>query len=371
MTTTTLFTNYPTKNVGITAVPVITPDATAGAQTTLTGMSCSNVTKLPVTASVFITRGGTDYYIVKGATVPAGGSLTVAGWDQKIVLVAGDVVKAVSSAASSIDIMAAALVVNGGAGVGGGVIFNPDPILAIPFVSGGLITLDFQGVNGAITSNITSGSLSSAGTLNLYSSNITTTHAPSNGTTSLRINGSAATPNYSARAEVTGLNIAPTPFTLEGWFYYEVFDITGTSIPVPFSIGNTITENLAIRWVNNGTRVEFNFGGGGVQGDNTPSYTIPTAGVWQHHAITADQATYRYYLDGVLITQTTSNPAAYGYGTYGYGQTAGRTVSRFAIGNYVTGQYSGLWSKLWVWNCRYSNTVAYTAPFTPVKTGMY
>ena len=367
----TQFLNFASNNIGISATTVV-PAVPSGTQYLITGFSISNTTALPVTTSAILTRAGYDIYIVANATVNPGGSLVVAGWDQKIGMMTGDSIKVVSSASVSLDAVVSLLssTSNPGAVVPSPIIGRAS-IAARPFVSGGLLTLDFQGDNNATVSGITSGSLSQTATLNLYSSNITTVHGPQAGYTSLRINGANANPNYSARAEVTGLNISPGPFTLEGWFYYEVFDITGTSVPVQFSIGNSITENLAIRWVNNGTKVEFNYGGGGVQGDNTAAYTIPTAGVWQHHAITADGATYRYYLDGVLITQTTSNPVSYGYGTYGYGQTAGRTVSIFAVGNYVTGQYSGLWSKLWVWNCRYSTSVVYTAPFTPVKTGMY
>lgn len=168
MPTTTLFTNYVTKNVGIAPATVITPAATAGAQTTLTGMSLANTTQSPVTASVYITRSGVDYYIVKGATVPAGGTMTVAGWDQKIVLIAGDVVKAQSSANTSIDIMAAALVVDGAAGTGGGVITASSPLISTASASAVTFT------TGAEVTNIEDIEFSTDGT-KMYLLNRTTT----------------------------------------------------------------------------------------------------------------------------------------------------------------------------------------------------
>lgn len=56
-----------------------------------------------------MTSGGTDYYLVKGATVPVGGSLVPIGGDQKLVLEAADVLKVISSAASSADVIASLL----------------------------------------------------------------------------------------------------------------------------------------------------------------------------------------------------------------------------------------------------------------------
>jgi hypothetical protein len=62
-----------------------------------------------VTADAYITRSGTDYYLVKGATVPVGGTLVIVGGDQKVVLVASDALKVVSSTASSIDAVTSVL----------------------------------------------------------------------------------------------------------------------------------------------------------------------------------------------------------------------------------------------------------------------
>ena len=101
------FTSYLNKDVGTSAATVVTVGAST--QTTVIGMSCSNTTASPVTADAYITRSGTDYYLVKGATVPVGGTLVIVGGDQKVVLVASDVLKVVSSTASSIDAVTSVL----------------------------------------------------------------------------------------------------------------------------------------------------------------------------------------------------------------------------------------------------------------------
>lgn len=96
------FKNFFSKNVGTTAATVYTgPSST---QTTVIGMTVANTTSSNITADVYITTGGVDYYLVKGATVPVGGSLVPVGGDQKVVIETGDVLKCVTSASSSADV---------------------------------------------------------------------------------------------------------------------------------------------------------------------------------------------------------------------------------------------------------------------------
>lgn len=101
------FTSYGNKNVGTSAATVVTVGAAT--QTTIIGMSCANTTASPVTTDVYFTRSAVDYYLIKGATVPVGGSLVVVGGDQKVVLTTSDVLKVVSSAASSLDVVTSVL----------------------------------------------------------------------------------------------------------------------------------------------------------------------------------------------------------------------------------------------------------------------
>jgi len=101
------FTSYGNKSVGTSAATVVTIGAST--QTTVIGMSCANTSVAPVTVDAYFTRSAVDYYLVKGALVPVGSAIVLVGGDQKVVLTTGDVLKVVSSAASSIDVVTSVL----------------------------------------------------------------------------------------------------------------------------------------------------------------------------------------------------------------------------------------------------------------------
>lgn len=101
------FTSYVNKNVGTSAATVVT--VAASTQTTIIGLSFANTTTSPITADAYITRSAVDYYLIKGATVPVGSSLVVVGGDQKTVMITGDALKVVTSAASSADVVTSVL----------------------------------------------------------------------------------------------------------------------------------------------------------------------------------------------------------------------------------------------------------------------
>lgn len=96
------FKNYFSKSVGTTAASVYT--GASATQATIIGMTVANTTSSNINVDVYITSGGTDYYLVKGALVPVGGALVPIGGDQKVVIETGDVLKVVSTAASSADV---------------------------------------------------------------------------------------------------------------------------------------------------------------------------------------------------------------------------------------------------------------------------
>jgi hypothetical protein len=89
------------KSVGTSANSVYT--VPANTTTTVIGWNLCNTTGNPVTVDLYFTRSATDYYILKGTTVPQGGALVPVGGDQKLVLQAADIVKVVAGAASAID----------------------------------------------------------------------------------------------------------------------------------------------------------------------------------------------------------------------------------------------------------------------------
>ena len=99
------FKNYFDKNANTTAQTVFT--AGAGVQATVIGMSIANMTSTPISANVYVTAGGTDYYMVKEATVAVGGALVPIGGDQKLVLEATDAIKV--SATANADVILSVL----------------------------------------------------------------------------------------------------------------------------------------------------------------------------------------------------------------------------------------------------------------------
>ena len=68
-------------------------------------ISCrlANISTAQVTVDVYIRNSSTDYYIVKGAPIPVGGSLELIDGGSKIVLANGDVLYGIASAGSSVD----------------------------------------------------------------------------------------------------------------------------------------------------------------------------------------------------------------------------------------------------------------------------
>lgn len=95
------FISYVAKDVGTSPATLLTVPAST--ETTAIGMTIANVSASPITVSVYITRSAVDYYLVKNADVPVGGSLVPLGGEQKVVLVANDALKVVSSAVTSVD----------------------------------------------------------------------------------------------------------------------------------------------------------------------------------------------------------------------------------------------------------------------------
>lgn len=101
------FTSYVAKDVGTSPVSLITvPSATVE---TVIGLSIANTSAAAITADVYVTRSAVDYYVIKGAAVPVGATFIMSGGDQKIVLVASDVLKVVTDTATSADVIASVL----------------------------------------------------------------------------------------------------------------------------------------------------------------------------------------------------------------------------------------------------------------------
>ena len=99
-------TSYVAKDVPTTGSTLVT----VGSANTIavTSLLVSNKSASPITADAYITRSATDYYIIKGATVPVGGSLeAIAG--NRVVLIGSDALKVVASANTSADCIVSVL----------------------------------------------------------------------------------------------------------------------------------------------------------------------------------------------------------------------------------------------------------------------
>ena len=99
-------TSYVAKNVGTSASTLTTVAASTTAA--ITSLVVANTTSSPITTDVYFTRSAVDYYLVKAATVPVGSSLEVIGGN-RVVLIAADALKVVTSAASSADVVVSVL----------------------------------------------------------------------------------------------------------------------------------------------------------------------------------------------------------------------------------------------------------------------
>ena len=99
-------TSYVAKNVGTSASTLTT--VSGGTTIAITSLVVANTTTSPITTDVYFTRSATDYYLVKTATVPVGGALEVIGGN-RVVLIASDALKVLTSAASSADVVVSVL----------------------------------------------------------------------------------------------------------------------------------------------------------------------------------------------------------------------------------------------------------------------
>jgi hypothetical protein len=101
------FKNALVNNVGTTGNTIYTcPSAT---QTTVIGLSVANKSDNSITCNAFITSSSVDYFLIRNATVPAGGALVIVGGDQKVVVMANQILKANTSVTSSADIVCSIL----------------------------------------------------------------------------------------------------------------------------------------------------------------------------------------------------------------------------------------------------------------------
>ena len=95
------FRNNLQRNVGTSEVTLVT----GGDYDAVIGIRCCNVTTSTIEVDVFIDNSGNDHFIAKEVSVPPNSAIELIQGGAKIVLANGDVLKAQSNTASSLDIV--------------------------------------------------------------------------------------------------------------------------------------------------------------------------------------------------------------------------------------------------------------------------
>lgn len=97
------FTNKKSRNIGnaLTAIESYTVPAATSA--IITCLNISNVLGADTTVDVTVYDGANDFYLVKGATLLAGGAPLVLGAGERLVLKTGESIRVKGGAASSVD----------------------------------------------------------------------------------------------------------------------------------------------------------------------------------------------------------------------------------------------------------------------------
>ena len=92
------------RNITLLASPTELRAATT-TNDAIIGVRCTNTSGVSVDITVYVKNSATNYYIIKDAPIPTGGSLELIDGGSKVVLQTGDSVEAYASAATSVDII--------------------------------------------------------------------------------------------------------------------------------------------------------------------------------------------------------------------------------------------------------------------------
>ena len=93
------FENVKARNIGTSASTLIT----ANSDDAIIGIRVANVVTQTIAVDVYISSGGSDYYLAKNVSIPQGSSMEFIDGGAKVVLLSGDAVNVKSDTASSAD----------------------------------------------------------------------------------------------------------------------------------------------------------------------------------------------------------------------------------------------------------------------------
>ena len=77
----------------------------AGNYDAVIGIRCCNILTSTIAVDVKIAKGGLDYFLAKGVSIPPNSAIELIQGGAKIVLASGDTLEAVSDTASSLDVV--------------------------------------------------------------------------------------------------------------------------------------------------------------------------------------------------------------------------------------------------------------------------
>ena len=96
------FRRYAVQGVGTAATDI--PDgADFDSYDTIVGIHMTNISTNAIIVDAYISNGGTNYYLVKGAPIAQGGALQLLDGGAKVVVQSGDRLYVKSDTASSLD----------------------------------------------------------------------------------------------------------------------------------------------------------------------------------------------------------------------------------------------------------------------------
>lgn len=102
------FRRYMLQGVGTQAADI--PDGTDfDSYDTIVGIHMTNTTTNAITVDCYISNGGTNHYLIKGAPIAAGGALQLLDGGAKVVVASGDRLWVESDTESSLDVWVSAV----------------------------------------------------------------------------------------------------------------------------------------------------------------------------------------------------------------------------------------------------------------------
>ena len=94
------FTRHIARSTGTAGATIFTADS----DDAVISLRLANIHSAAITADVFITTGGNDYYLVKAISIPTGSSVELIDGASRFVMISGDALKVDCNTNSALDV---------------------------------------------------------------------------------------------------------------------------------------------------------------------------------------------------------------------------------------------------------------------------